>query len=85
MEIQTLAPGAAVIETVGLGSQGERAGLQPGDVIIEVNHRSINGAGDIGPAIRGLHAGDQVEMQISHGSGLYQIEATLAAPPAVQP
>jgi S1-C subfamily serine protease len=85
MEIQTLSPGAAVIETVALGSHGERAGLQPGDVIIEVNHRSINGAGDIGAAIRGLHAGDQVEMQISHGSGIYEIEATLAAPPSVQP
>lgn len=85
MEIQTLPPGAAVVESVGLGSAGYQAGLQPGDVIVEVNHRAINGAEAIGPAIRGLHAGDQVQMQVSHGSGLYLMQATLAAPPAVQP
>jgi S1-C subfamily serine protease len=85
MEIQTLPPGAAVVQTVALGSPGERAGLQPGDVIIEVNHRSISGAGDIGAAISGLHAGDQIELQVSHGSGLYRTDATLAAPPSVHP
>jgi S1-C subfamily serine protease len=85
MEIQTLPPGAAVVQTVALGSPGERAGLQPGDVIVEVNHRSISGAGDIGAAIQGLHAGDQVELQFSHGSGIYRTETTLAAPPSVHP
>jgi serine protease Do len=85
MQIETVPPGAAVIETVRLGSPGELAGLSPGDVIVEVNHRSINGTGDIGTAISGLHAGDQVELQISHGSALYRTVATLAAPPSSHP
>jgi S1-C subfamily serine protease len=85
MQIETVPPGAAVIETVRLGSPGELAGLSPGDVIVEVNHRSINGTGDIGAAISGLHAGDQVELQISHGSALYRTVATLAAPPSSHP
>ena len=85
MQIETVPPGAAVIETIRLGSPGELAGLSPGDVIVEINHRSINGTGDIGAAISGLHAGDQVEMQISHGSALYRIQATLAAPPSSHP
>ncbi len=85
MQIETVPPGAAVIETVRLGSPGELAGLSPGDVIVEINHRSINGSGDIGTAISGLHAGDQVELQISHGSALYTTQATLAAPPSSHP
>jgi S1-C subfamily serine protease len=85
MQIETLPPGAAVIETVRLGSQGDLAGLAPGDVIVEVNHRPINGTRDIAPAIQGLHPGDQVELQISHGSNLEQTVATLAAPPSTHP
>ncbi len=85
MDIETVAPGAAVVVTVKLGSAGDRAGLGPGDVIVAVNHRSINGAGGIGPAIRGLHSGDQVELQISHGSALRGTYATLAAPPSSHP
>jgi membrane-associated protease RseP (regulator of RpoE activity) len=85
MEIETLPPGAAVIETVALGSAGDKAGLNPGDVIIAINGRAISGAGAIASAIRGLPAGDQVPIQISHGSTLEQTEITLAAPPSVHP
>jgi membrane-associated protease RseP (regulator of RpoE activity) len=85
MQIQTLPPGVAVIETVGAGSEGQVAGLQPGDVILALNHQPINAATDIGAAIRRLRAGDVVELEISNGSTLYQVQATLAAPPSLQP
>jgi S1-C subfamily serine protease len=85
MELETVPPAAAAIVTVAPGSAGELAGLEPGDVIVEVNHRNINGAGGIATAIQGLHAGDLVELRISHGSALYTTEATLAAPPSVYP
>jgi S1-C subfamily serine protease len=82
MQIETVPPGAAVIDTVTPGSPGDHAGLNPGAVILAVNNRPIHGAGDIAAAIRGLPAGDQVPIQISYGSSLYQTEATLAAPPS---
>jgi serine protease Do len=85
MEIQTVPPGVAVIETVKLGSEGDRAGLEPGDVILQVNNRPIDGAGDIAGAIHGLHSGDEVPLQISQGSALSQTEATLGAPPSAYP
>jgi hypothetical protein len=85
MEIETVPPGSAVIDTVRLGSPGDRAGLEPGDVILAIDNRPVTGAGDIAGAIRGLHSGDRVEIQISHGSALFQTEATLAAPPSAYP
>jgi membrane-associated protease RseP (regulator of RpoE activity) len=85
MQIETVAPGAAVVETVTQGSPGELAGLSPGDLILAVNGRSIHGAGDIAGAIQGLKSGDQVPIQISHGSALFTAQATLAAPPADHP
>jgi S1-C subfamily serine protease len=81
MQIETVPPGAAVIDTVAPGSPADVAGLNPGAVILAVNNRPIHGAGDIGAAIRGLPAGYRVPIQISYGSALYQIDATLAAPP----
>jgi S1-C subfamily serine protease len=85
MQIVMLPPGAAVIETVQLGSPGNAAGLEPGNVILQINNRPIHAAADIGAAISGLHAGDRVQMQISYGSALYQTEATLAGPPSIHP
>jgi S1-C subfamily serine protease len=85
MQIETLPPGAAVIETVRLGSRGDLAGLDPGDVIVAVNNRAINGAGSIVRAVEGLHSGDQVPVEVSHGSALEQVNITLATPPFVHP
>ena len=39
----------------------------------------------IAPAIRGLHAGDRVTLQVSYGSGGFQAEVALAAPPSAYP
>lgn len=85
MEIETVSPGAAVVETVRLGSGGDRAGVEPGDAIIEINNRRINGTGDIASAIHGLHAGEVVSMQIANGSTVFGTQATLAAPPSAYP
>jgi S1-C subfamily serine protease len=85
MEIQTLPPGVAVIETVRLGSNGDRAGLESGDVIQRINNRQIHGTGDVAAAVHGLHPGDRVLLQISQGSSLYALQATLAAPPSAYP
>jgi S1-C subfamily serine protease len=85
MQVETVPPGAAVIETVRPGSSGERARLSPGDVIVAVNGRTIHGTGDIAAAIQGLPAGGPVTLQISHGSTLYGTEATLTGPPSVYP
>ena len=85
MELVTVPPGGATVETLKLGSQADQAGLSPGDVILEINNHSVSGAGDIAKTISGLHAGDKVALQISHGSSLFQTVVTLGASPARYP
>lgn len=85
MELVTVPPGGATVETLKLGSESDQAGLSPGDVILEINNHSVTGTGDIAKTISGLHAGDKVALQISHGSSLFQTVVTLGASPTRYP
>jgi PDZ domain len=85
MQLETVPPGAAAIATVRQGSPADLAGLSPGDAIVQINNRPINGTNAISDAIRGFHAGDRVAMEISHGSALFTTVVTLAAPPSTTP
>jgi membrane-associated protease RseP (regulator of RpoE activity) len=85
MELVTVPPGGATVETIKLGSEADRAGLSPGDVILEINGDQVSGAEGIAKAISGKHAGDKVALQISHGSSLYTTAVTLGASPTRYP
>ena len=85
MELVTVPPGGATVETIKLGGEGDRAGLSPGDVILEINGQQVSGADAIAKAISGKHAGDKVALQISHGSALYTTVVTLGASPTRYP
>jgi S1-C subfamily serine protease len=85
MELVTVQPGGATVETLKLGSEGDRAGLSPGDVILEINGKQVSGADGIASAISGRRAGDRVALQISHGSSLYTTVVTLGASPTHHP
>jgi S1-C subfamily serine protease len=85
MELVTVPPGGATVETLKLGSEADRAGLSPGDVILEINGTQVSGADGIAKAISGKHAGDKVALQISHGSSLDTTVVTLGASPTRYP
>jgi S1-C subfamily serine protease len=85
MEVETLAPSGVVVATAPPGSQGERAGLEPGDVIVAIGNRTLNGTGDIAGAIAGMHAGQQVSIEVSRGSTPFETSVTLGAPPSSYP
>jgi membrane-associated protease RseP (regulator of RpoE activity) len=85
MEIVTLPPDAPVVETVSLNSEADRAGLEPGDVIQQINGHVLQGATSIPKAIDGLHSGDTVSLDVVRRSSLFQIRAKLGAPPSTHP
>jgi S1-C subfamily serine protease len=85
MEIVTAPQGIPVVETVTPNSNGDRAGLEPGDAILLVNNRPVGTSGSIAMAIKGMHSGDRVPLEITNGGALLQVWATLAAPPTPYP
>ena len=57
-----------VVAAVGDGSPAEAAGVQPGDVIREVNRQRVRSVGDFERATRGLKEGDRVMLLLQRGS-----------------
>jgi len=84
-QLESLPTGGVAIETVAPGSPAEQAGLEPGDVINEIDHRPIAGLSDIYAAIAGRYAGDAVEIQVGRGSTIYTARAILASRPTPHP
>ncbi|MGH2875496.1 MAG: PDZ domain-containing protein [Solirubrobacteraceae bacterium] len=85
MQIETLPPGVAVIQTVRIGSEADRAQINPGEVIVALNGQAVKSAQDIIRLTRGMSKGRQVTLQLSYGSGSSQASVTLGRPPSVTP
>jgi S1-C subfamily serine protease len=85
MELVTAPSGVPVVETVRPNSNGDLAGLEPGDAILLINNHPVGSTGSISDAIKGLHSGDKVTLEVSTGGAVLQVVATLAAPPSAYP
>jgi S1-C subfamily serine protease len=85
MELITAAPGVPVVETVRRGSNGDQAGLVPGDAILLINNRAVGSTGSISDAIKGMRSGDKVTLEVNNGGAVFTVVATLAAPPSPYP
>ena len=57
----------AYVGKVASASLGERAGLKVGDIIIRLNKKEVNSAGDLEDIISDLDEGDRVIMDILRG------------------
>jgi S1-C subfamily serine protease len=71
--------GAFVVE-VEPGSGADDAGLQQGDVILEVNGDPITSSEDLGAAVRSSEIGDQMEVTIERDGEQQTVTATLGRP-----
>jgi membrane-associated protease RseP (regulator of RpoE activity) len=85
MELITGQQGVPVVETVRPNSNGDAAGLEPGDAILLVNNHAVSSTGSISDAIKGLHSGDRVTLAVNNGGAVLTLAATLAAPPTPYP
>ena len=77
--------GGALVASVVPGGPGQAAGLQPGDVIVQIDTQAVSAPSDVSSAIAGMHAGDQVQLRVLRGPLTYTMQASLAARPAGYP
>jgi serine protease Do len=62
-----------VVQQVRPGSPADDAGLQPGDVIMEVNRKAAQSAGDFVNDVHNVPAGQDVLLLVwSHGNASYR-------------
>lgn len=69
----------AFIQTVQPQSGAASAGLQPGDVIVEVDNRRIRSSSDVGESVRAREIGDQIEIVFERAGEEKRAWATLGS------
>jgi hypothetical protein len=84
MQIIT-SPTGAVVNTVQIGSEGDTAGFEPGDVIAAVAGQQITSARQIKAAVAHIPVGSRVSVEIARGSLLITMPVTMSDRPTVQP
>ena len=70
-------PVGALVNSVEPDSAAERAGIEVGDVILEVDGRPIEEFTDLPPIVGSIRPGREIEMTISRWGETQQISATL--------
>ena len=74
--------GGAVVTQVTPGSAADKAGLQPGDIVIEVNGKPIRNASDLRNYIGLLRVGQKVDMVVLQEGKRKAVSATVEEPEA---
>ncbi|HYB26433.1 MAG TPA: PDZ domain-containing protein [Solirubrobacteraceae bacterium] len=77
--------GGPIVVSVAPGSPAQAAGMQPGDVISQVDGQPVATTSEFASAIAGKHPGDQVTIQLERGPATYVADVTLATRPVGYP
>jgi len=72
-------PDGALVSKVTPDSAAERAGLQPGDVILKYNGETIDGSGDLSAHVGMAKPGDTVELEVWRDGKTRSVTARLGA------
>lgn len=75
----------AQVTSVAASSPAAQAGVQTGDVIMQIDEQPVSGPSDVADAIGGLPVGTQVELQVLRDGQLIMLPATLGSRPAGTP
>jgi len=85
IDVESTQQGGVMVVDVFPGSPAQTAGMEPGDVITQINGHQILTPRDVRTAIAGLHPGDQVQLQFQGSGTSYTAKVPLASPPAGYP
>jgi len=67
----------AYVGKVSQGSPAHKAGIQPGDIITELNLRPISNAGDVEKALSNLRPGSAAHIVFQRGEKVHQTQVLL--------
>ncbi len=70
-------PIGALVNQVESGSAAERAGIEVGDVILEVNDRTIEVFSDLPPIVGSVRPGETVELRVSRWGEIRTVQVEL--------
>ncbi len=65
------------IEQVVKGTGAEAAGIQSGDVILEIDGKAVESPEDLGTHIRGRKVGEVLKMKLRRGTNVVEVEAKI--------
>jgi len=74
--------GGVGIAQVISGSSADQAGLNPGDVILKMNGKAYSNPADLQKAIRGMHAGQKVTLEVWSQGAKRLVNLTLGSAPS---
>ncbi len=77
--------GGAQVGQTTAGGPAEKAGIQPGDVVTEVDGDTVRDPADVAQAIDDNKPGDRVEVKVRRGGSEQTIEVTLGERPEQLP
>jgi membrane-associated protease RseP (regulator of RpoE activity) len=80
MSIADIASGVSV-ETVNIGGAADAAGVNPGDVIVEINQTEVDSVSQVLAALKHLKLGQSFRLTVDRGSTPVQLIATLTGRP----
>ena len=75
------ASGAIIVDVVP-GSPADAAGLQPGEVITEIDNHPVNAPADLESALARLRPGQHVQLGYQVGASTYTTQVTLQSRPS---
>lgn len=72
-------PAGALVNAVEKGSPAEKAGLEPGDVILAFNGKDIGASGELPALVAGLNAGDVARLRVWRKGAAREIEVRIGS------
>jgi S1-C subfamily serine protease len=82
VEVSMPPGGGVIVDSVAPQGPAQRAGIEPGDVILQIGNQPVSSPSDVDPALQGLHPGDSIPITVLRGADSYTTLATVAGAPA---
>jgi S1-C subfamily serine protease len=85
IDVASSSLGGVMVVDVFPGSPAQNAGMEPGDVITQINGHPIFSPSDVTSAIANMRPGDHVQLQFEGSGTTYSASVPLASRPAGYP